>query len=314
MKALVTGATGFVGGYLVEHLLSQGYEVWGTTRQSYSNCFLGSKFKLVELDLQNESSLIAFLNTIEPSEIYHLAGQSNVKQSWDNKIETYNSNIIATVCLLEAILKSKIRNTAKILTVGSSEEYGRVDYGLMPIKEQTTLNPQSPYGVSKAAISFFAKQYYEAYGMKLIHVRPFNHIGPGQKLGFVVRDFAQQIVDIEQGKKENILMVGNLDSIRDFTDVRDIVNAYTLLMQKTTLYGEVYNVCSSAATSIGSILDNLISLSRSSIAVSYDQKRMRPSDVPLYLGDNDKIKKNTGWSPVISIQHTLIDILNSLRK
>ncbi|UUZ83047.1 GDP-mannose 4,6-dehydratase [Paenibacillus sp. P26] len=313
-RALITGVNGFVGQYLAEYLINLGYEVWGTTRQGCPNLVSDKGIRLLKSGLDNQDELIDLLNEIRPDEIYHLAGQSNVKESWSNKVTTLEANVVSTLTLLEAVLKSEIANKVRVLTVGSSEEYGKVDGSLMPIKEDIQLNPISPYGISKASVSFYCKQYYEVYGLKIVHARPFNHIGPKQRLGFVVADFSQQIADIEFGRKDNILCVGNLESKRDFTDVRDIVRAYYLLLQQENIFGEIYNISSNKAVSIQEILDTLISLSTKEIIVKRDESRMRPSDIPIYIGDNNKLKLATGWSPEIPLIQTLTDVMNSLRR
>lgn len=314
MRALITGVTGFVGKYLADYLMKQGYEVWGTTRKSCPALVSHENIKFVRLDLLNQEEIIKLLNDIQPYEIYHLAGQSNVKDSWNDKVSTFQANCINTLNLLESVTKSNIAKTVKVLTVGSSEEYGKVEYTQMPIKENYPLNPISPYGMSKATVSLFAKHYHDVYGLNIVHARPFNHIGPGQRLGFVVSDFSHQIADIEKGTKENILYVGNLEAKRDFTDVRDIVRSYHLLLRKNGGYGQVYNVSSATAVSISEVLEILISLSNKDIVIKQDESKMRPADIPLYIGDNTKIKNEVGWKPEISIRETLNDILESLRK
>jgi GDP-4-dehydro-6-deoxy-D-mannose reductase len=313
MRALITGVTGFVGKYLAELLINNGYEVWGTTRNCSPDLPFDQRVNIVTLNLLSEDETLQLINKVEPDHIYHLAGQSNVKRSWENRLETLEANVTCTVNLFEAIRKSKVAGSVKILTVGSSEEYGRVSSDEMPINELTTLQPISPYGISKATVSFLANHYHMAYGLKVVHSRPFNHIGPGQSLGFVVIDFSKQIIDIEQGIKENVLYVGNLDSFRDFTDVRDIVDAYHILLtNERVVFGEVYNVCSQHSVSIQEILNLLLSISRVPVNVQRDEQRMRPSDIPLYIGDNTKIV-SLRWKPKIPLIETLEEVLQNLR-
>lgn len=314
MKALITGITGFVGRHLAEYLLAEGMEVWGTTRSSSSNLSLKQDVHIVQTGLDNEVEIISMLNQIRPDHIYHLAGQSSVKLSWEKKAETFEANVTKTIHLLEAIRKSDIAETVRILTVGSSEEYGKVDLDEMPIKETTPLRPISPYGISKATVSMVAQHYYNAYRLKIIHARPFNHIGPGQGLGFVTSDFAKQIVEIEQLKRAPVISVGNLTSKRDFMDVRDIIVAYKILLE-TKSYGEVYNVCSGSPVGINDILNYLLSHSyTSNINLELDPGRKRPSDLPLYFGENNKIKNSTNWNKTIGIEKSILDILNYWRK
>lgn len=315
MRALITGVNGFVGNHLTNYLLSQGIEVFGTTSQINSK-YSEANPKLFINDLTSEQSIIKLLNEIQPNHIYHLAGQSNVKGSWDSKVETIHVNVNLTINLLEAVRKSSIVDKVRVVTVGSSEEYGRVTDMTLPIDESVSLKPTNPYGISKATVSYFAKQYHDAYGMKIVHVRPFNHIGPGQKLGFVVTDFSSQIIDIEKetGDKK-IIRVGNLEAQRDFTDVRDIVRAYYLLLTTTsTAFGEVYNVCSGVPITISSILDKLLSFSHQKIEVFVDPTKLRPIDIPLYIGNNKKINQITGWKPEFSLNTTLSDVLDYIRK
>jgi GDP-4-dehydro-6-deoxy-D-mannose reductase len=312
MRAFITGITGFVGKYLSDFLQSQEIEVYGTTSlESKSNI----NNNVIYNNLSNENELINLLERIKPDMIFHLAGQSNVKDSWENKTITISVNVNSTVNLLEAARKSSLSNHVKILTVGSSEEYGKVNEIDIPTTEKVALQPTNPYGISKAAVSFFAKQYFNAYGLKVLHVRPFNHIGPGQRPGFVVSDFSSQIIRIERGEQERVMYVGNLGAQRDFTDVRDIVRAYYLLLQSDKMhYGEVFNVCSGTPIAISSILNKLLLLSNRQIELKTDHSKMRATDVPKYIGDNTKLKQMTGWTPTISLESTLSDVLEHLRK
>lgn len=313
MRALITGINGFVGRHLTQLLIDKGCEVWGTTRNSCPDFVYNTNVNIVCNNLLHENDLIKLINEIKPDQIYHLAGQSNVKKSWENRIQTIEANVNCTINLYEAVRKSKVIDTIKMLTVGSSEEYGRVDPELMPINEKVSLQPISPYGISKVTVALLTNHYYSAYGIKAVHVRPFNHIGPGQSEGFVVTDFAKQIVDIEKGLRDNILYVGNLDSCRDFTDVRDIVRAYHILLTHRNIdFGQVYNICSKHSVSIQDILNLLLKLSPVSINVQRDMSRMRPSDIPLYIGDNSKIF-DLGWEPKIPLEQTLTEVLTGLR-
>ncbi|MGG1553530.1 GDP-mannose 4,6-dehydratase [Paenibacillus ferrarius] len=313
MRALITGINGFVGDHLANYLQSCGIEVFGTTSQIDSRKSTSNSEIFVN-DLTNEISIIQLLNEVRPEHIYHLAGQSNVKESWESKQGTLNTNVNLTLNLLEAARKSEISDIVRILTIGSSEEYGRVADMTVSIDENVSLQPTNPYGISKAAVSYFAKQFFDAYGLKVIHARTFNHIGPGQRLGFVVTDFASQIVELEKVKGEKIIKVGNLEAQRDFTDVRDIVRAYYLLLSTaSTSFGDVYNVCSGVPVTIRSILDKLLSLSEQSIEVIIDTNKLRPIDIPLYIGNNQKIKQLTNWSPEYTLDATLFDVLDYMR-
>jgi GDP-4-dehydro-6-deoxy-D-mannose reductase len=315
MRALITGITGFVGRYLAEHLIEQGIEVWGTTRDSYPSLRLTEKeIPLFQSDLNSSQGIYVMLQSIQPDVIFHLAGQSNVRKSWKDKESTFYANVNKTIFLLDACVQYlEQQPELRLLTVGSSEEYGKVDPSELPIVEDTPLRPMSPYGASKAAVSMLVQQYYKAYGLKVIHARPFNHIGPGQGLGFVIPDFASQIAKIEQGEQEATIKVGNLDAVRDFTDVEDIVRAYLNIIQLGNP-GEIYNVCSGKGYSIESILEMLIQLSSESIEVVVDQDRLRPSEVPIFIGNNHKIQQNLKWRSTNSIELSLNNILEEHRK
>ncbi|MEK3696775.1 MULTISPECIES: GDP-mannose 4,6-dehydratase [unclassified Paenibacillus] len=314
MRALITGITGFVGSNLERTLKQQGYEVWGTTRKSCSLTIHSAlEGNVIPIDYNNEEEIIGIINKIKPDEIYHLAGQSSVKFSWDNKVETFEVNILITLRLLEALRKSKMAETTRVIMVGSSEEYGTIDKSDIAIIETENLRPISPYGVSKASTSLLFQQYVRVYGLKLIYARPFNHIGPGQELGFVTSDFAQQISRIEKNILEPVIFVGNLEAQRDFTDVRDIVKAYIMLAQHGKV-GEIYNISSGEPLSIKFILDHLLSLStHKNIEIQQDNNKMRPSEFPIYIGDSSKIKEAIGWEKEYSIEKSLQDILDYWR-
>ncbi|WP_078412223.1 GDP-mannose 4,6-dehydratase [Priestia abyssalis] len=303
MRALVTGVTGFVGHYLKEQLIIEGVEVFGTSRKE--NPCKGT----YQLDLLDKDKIINLLKEVNPTHIFHLAGMSNVRDSWSHVSKTIEVNTIGTVNLLEAI--NKIDNGIRVITIGSSEEYGKVNDITKKISEETFINPTSPYGLSKAAVSMLVKQYHKGYGLDVIHIRPFTHIGPGQKLGFVTSDFAYQIALINKGKTNNHDMkVGNLEAIRDFTDVRDIVKAYSLIALNGKA-GEVYNVCSGEGTKIQEILDMLLSFSDKEINIETDPERMRPSEVPYFVGDYSKLEQLTNWKPILSLNQSLEDIYHS---
>lgn len=315
MRVLITGVRGFVAGYLAELLLDEGYEVSGTVR-AIDKCNnekggFWERITLMSADLSNQSVLEAVLQESSPEVIFHLAAQSSVQQSWENKESTFEANVLGTIRLLEAV--RKYGNNPKVLLVGSAEEYGLVSPEEVPVEETNPLRPMSPYGASKAAVSMLAAQYFWAYKFPIIYARAFNHIGPRQSLGFVTSDFAKQIAEIELGLKEPTLRVGNLEAYRDFTDVRDVVRAYHLLVQKGRP-GEIYNVCSGQAVPIERILWTYLELATVTITVETDPARMRPSDVPILQGDSTKIKVDTGWKPSIPLEKSLKDVLDYWRK
>lgn len=307
-KALITGMNGFVGKYLQQALKAQGYTVAGTYLP-VGDTAMGAEYYPV--DLLQPQQIAEAIQAYQPDEIYHLAGQSAVALSWAKPAMTMEINVNGTINLLEAVRQYK--PDCKVLIVGSSDEYGPVAEADCPVDETHPLSPVSPYGISKLTQEKVAQLYAKAYGMAVLMVRPFNHIGPGQSTGFVVADFASRIADIEKGKTQPVLQVGNLHSYRDFTDVEDVVAAYILLMQHGA-YGEVYNVGSGKALEIQSILEMLLSMSAVEIAVEIDQNKYRPVDVPLVVCDNTKLVQATGWQPQKPLQQTLLETLNYWRE
>lgn len=303
MRALITGCSGFVANHLACNLLDNGYEVWGGTRRLIPS--IPTRIHLVEMNFSQQQKLIDVLESIRPTVIFHLSGQSSVKHSWNHIDETFQSNLMDTLALFEAVKNSSIVKNVMVISIGSSEEYGFVKE--LPIFEEEPANPLNPYGLSKLTISRVVPYYTGLYGLNIIHTRAFNHIGPGQKLGFVASDFAKQVVDIEVGKVEPVLYVGDLSSKRDFTDVRDIVEAYRLVAERGES-GQIYNICSGTCISVRSILDMLVSFSSRTIEIIVDEKKMRPNDVKEYYGSNKKIKLATGWKPSILLEDSLYDI------
>ena|SRR3989344_5545890 len=313
MKALITGITGFVGSHLAEHLLARGDEVYGTMRwrSRMDNInHIKNKIKFIETDIRDSYSIEKAIMSVEPDVIFHLAAQSFVHTSFHAPQETLSTNIIGTVNLLEAIRNSKISPVIQI--AGSSEEYGLVHENETPIKETNQLRPLSPYAVSKVAQDLLGYQYHKSYGMKVVRTRAFNIVGPRSAEKIVTAAFAKQIAEIERGA-EPVIHVGNLDAFRDFTDVRDIVRAYTLAVEKCE-YDEVYNICSGKTWKIRDVLQMLLSMSTKKIEIQEDQARMRPSDVQILLGDNTKFRSKTGWAQKIPFEQTLKDVMNYWRK
>lgn len=231
--------------------------------------------------------------------------------SWVAPSETLMTNIVGQVNLLEVIRIEGIDCSVHI--AGSSEEYGLVYPEEIPIKETNPLRPLSPYGVSKVAQDFLGFQYFKSYGLKIVRTRAFNHTGPRRGEVFVTSNFSKQIAEIEKGKKEPIIYVGNLEAVRDFTDVRDVVKAYHLALTKGEI-GEVYNICSGEGYKIREVLDILRSLTKQKITIKPDPQRMRPSDVELLVGDPSKFISKTGWKRTYSFQKTLEDLLNYWRE
>jgi GDP-4-dehydro-6-deoxy-D-mannose reductase len=266
--------------------------------------------KLLECDLRDASSTMDVIGEIKPDRIFHLAAQSFVPTSWKAPTESLTTNVIGQVNVFEAVRKLGIDCSIQIAC--SSEEYGMVYEDEVPIKESNPLRPLSPYGVSKVGQDMLGYQYFMSYGMKVVRTRGFNHTGPRRGPVFVCSDFAKQIIDIEKGIREPYMEVGNLDARRDFTDVRDMVRGYWLSLEKGKP-GEAYNICSGTDYSIKKILDMLIEISGVKVEVRTDKGRLRPSDVPLLLGDNSLFTGDTGWKPEIPMEKTLSDLLDFWR-
>jgi GDP-4-dehydro-6-deoxy-D-mannose reductase len=314
-KIFITGLTGFAGSHLAEHIISNDFgEVCGTSRgktPNYENLSaIGEKVKIIDCDLSDFHSVCCAIEDSEPDIVFHLAAQAYVPFSWRGPVETMNSNVLGSLNLFEAVRKSGFDPVIHI--AGSSEEYGLVEKSEVPIKETNPLRPLSPYGVSKVTMDLLGYQYFKSYGLKIIRTRAFNHTGPRRGQNYVTSNWCKQIVDIECGKQEPKIFVGNLESYRDFTDVRDMVRAYWLASQKCE-YGDVYNISSDNAIKMKDMLELIISKSSVKPEIVSDPARMRPSDVELLLGDSSKFRKQTGWKPVIPFEKTIDDLLEYWR-
>ena len=254
--------------------------------------------------------MIRAIEQTKPDRIFHLAAQSFVPTSWIVPSDTITTNINGNLYLFEACREAGINPLIQIAC--SSEEYGMVYENEVPIKETNPLRPLSPYAVSKVGQDMLSYQYYQSYKIPIIRTRGFNHSGPRRPSIFVCSDFARQIVDIEKGMRKPIIYVGNLEAVRDFTDVRDMVRAYWLSLEKGEP-GEVYNISTGKGHKIKELLNTLLSLSKVKVEIREDSSRLRPSDVPLLIGDNSKFVKKTGWKPEIPFEKTLEDLLDYWR-
>ncbi|MCS7191545.1 MAG: GDP-mannose 4,6-dehydratase [Armatimonadetes bacterium] len=313
MRVLITGITGFVGSHLAELALNKGVEVFGTYRwrSRLDNIqHLLTQIRLIECDLRDAISVRNAVKEVKPDWIFHLAAQSFVPTSWTAPADTMHINVIGTINLFEAVRQLDLES--RILNAGSSEEYGLQFENELPIKETNLLRPLSPYAVSKVAQDLLGWQYHRSYKMFIVRTRAFNHSGPRRPEAFVDSGFAWQIARIEAGLQEPVIYVGNLEAKRDFTDVRDIVQAYWLALEKGEP-GEVYNICSGKTWSIEEVLKMLLSMAKVKVEIRQDPARMRPSDVPVLLGDNTKFRRQTGWEPQIPYEQTLNDMLNYWR-
>lgn len=309
MKALIIGAGGFVGGYLISELYSQGWEVTATKlphEQITIHCGGEPSYRRADLDILDENAVRELLRDCRPDVIFHLAAQSSVALSWKKPALTADINIKGCIDLLEAVRAEEL--SPKILFIGSGEEYGYAANRPEPVDETVRPEPANIYAITKLTQNMIGELYCKAYGMDIISVRAFNHIGPGQLPQFVVADFCKQAADIKAGRHEPVMRVGNLSAKRDFTDVRDIVRAYAALAERGRA-GETYNVGSGHAVSIQSVLDRIIGLSGAEIRVETDPAKLRPVDVPFIEPDISKLKRDTGWEPVIGLDRSLTDIL-----
>lgn len=315
MKYLITGITGFAGSHLAEYLLTLNKgEVHGTIRwrsRTENIEHLLDRIQLHDCDLRDSYSVNQLIANVKPDRIYHLAAQSFVPMSWVAPAETFITNVISQINIFEAV--RTVGCDCRIQIACSSEEYGLVLPNEVPIKETNPLRPLSPYAVSKVAQDMMGYQYHQSYRMFIIRTRGFNHTGPRRGQVFVTSALAKQIAEIERGKREPVLYIGNLNAVRDFTDVRDTVRAYYLILEKGTP-GEVYNVATGRGYKIYEILEMLKQFSRVKFEIRQDPKRMRPSDVELLIGDATKLRTATGWEPQIPIERTLEDLLNYWRE
>ena len=302
MRALITGSQGFVGQYLRRELEESGYEVVGLDIQPGEGA--------IQADLLNPEQLAAAVRQAEPDAVFHLAGQADVARSWKIPQKTMEINVLAAVNLMEAA--RAFNPSVRMVLVGSSDQYGNLGEAGRMVSESLATHPQTPYAVSKKAQEEMAQVYVRAYGMNICMTRSFNHGGAGQRLGFLIPDFASGIVKVERGEAKS-LKVGNLTSRRDFTHVKDVARAYRLIGEKGKP-GEVYNVGSGVTWSAQEILDKLCAMAVCPIPVEQDPARMRPSDTPVICCDHTKLTTDTGWQPQIPLEDILSDTLREWRE
>jgi GDP-4-dehydro-6-deoxy-D-mannose reductase len=313
-KILITGATGFAGSFLAEHLVHTDATVYGTYLSDDSTKLLSGirdKITLKKLNLLDLEATEELVNEIKPQEVYHLAALASAAASFKNPADTMRHNIESQMHLFEAIKKAQLTD-CKILITSSAEIYGNVDASDLPVNEQTPLRPVSPYAVSKIAQDFMGLQYFLAHKLHIVRVRPFNHVGPRQSPVFVISSFAKQIAESEKSGNA-VLRVGNLDAKRDFTDVRDMVRSYPMLMEKGSA-GDVYNIGSGTSRRIGDVLEQLLSFAKTTITAEVDPDRIRPIDVPDIYADASRMKAITGWEPSVPFEQTLQDTLEYWRQ
>jgi GDP-4-dehydro-6-deoxy-D-mannose reductase len=296
MKALVTGAHGFVGRHLVSHLEANGDEVTSVDRGEHGP------------DITDAEGVHALLEDLKPEVVYHLAGWADVGGSWKAPVEAFRANAEGTLNVLTAAADVGV---SRVLAVSSADVYGKVDPGELPLTEDSPLRPASPYAVSKVAADYLGLQAWLGRGLPVLRVRAFNHLGPGQTDKFVAPALASRIAHAERDGGE-VLTVGNLSARRDFTDVRDVVRAYRLLMESGEP-GEVYNVCSGVDLAVQDLADRLLAQATVPLRFETDPELLRPVDVPVLRGSHARLTAATGWEPEISIDRTLTDLLEDWR-
>ena len=295
MRALVTGSLGFAGTHLCAHLRTEGDEVIGVDHR--------------DADLTDPGAADRMLGEHRPDVVYHLAGASDVGGSWRDPVGTWDANATATLYLLEA---ARAHGARRVLVVSSADVYGTVVEEELPLDESSPTRPTSPYAASKMAAEQAAIQAWLGHGLETVRVRAFNHIGPGQRADFVAPAIATAIARNELTDEREV-PVGNLTPRRDFTDVRDVVRAYRLLMTEATP-GEVYCVCSGQDVAIQDLADQLVAMAQLPMSLQNDPARYRPVDIPVLRGSNDKLRAATGWTPRHSLSDTLADLLDECRQ
>jgi GDP-mannose 4,6-dehydratase len=322
-KVLITGVTGMVGSHLVDYLLENtDWKIYGLCRWNDSleniehladEINKKERIELIYGDLNDLASLLVAVNKSTPDYVFHLAAQSYPQTSFDSPIETLQTNILGTTNLLEALRNSKYKN-AIIHVCASSEVFGRVPKEKLPIDEECSFHPASPYAISKVGTDLVGRYYAEAYGMTIMTTRMFTHTGPRRGDVFSESTFAKQIAMIEAGVQEPKIYVGNLDSLRTYADVRDAVKAYYMLVTINPTSGEYYNIGGEYTCKIADMLDFLINQSTvPNIEIVTDPERLRPIDADLQIPNTTKFRNHTGWKPEISFETTMKDLLDYWR-
>ncbi len=324
MRVLLTGVAGFAGSHLAEYLLSDArvgptnepanetIELHGVVHRHDRRIYhLRHRLQLHRGDLRNGLWVNDLIQLVKPDYLLHLAAWSDVGGSWQQPWTTYELNIQCQLHLLEAI--RRWAPACRVLVATSNEVYGLLNPADLPVDEATPFRPNNPYGVSKVAQDMMALQYWLSHQIPTLRVRSFNHIGPGQADDFVASTLARQIAEIEIGERPPVVIVGNLDAQRDFTDVRDVMRAYWLVITKGEA-GQVYNVGSGQARPVRWLLETLLTLTSVQVEVKIDPTRLRPSDVPMSVCDNRRLVEATGWQPQVDLRQSLQDLLDGWRK
>ncbi len=308
MRELITGAGGFAGSHLAEHLLrSTDHLVWGCGISPKPRITAERPLPHRQIDLTDADATTKYIAEIQPDHIYHLAGQPAVHASWLEPWGNYEGNVLAALNVLHTVWQLKL--SCRVMVVTSMEVYGEVDPEDMPVTETHRFRPNSPYSASKAAVDLLAQAYHLSHGLDIVRVRPLNHIGPRQSDQFVATAFARQIARIETGLQSPVIQVGNLSARRDFTDVRDMTRAYRLALEHCEP-GRAYNIASGNVRSVQHLLDALIELSHADVTVEVDPERVRTASTPALIADCTRFRARTGWQPEIPFEQTLSDLLN----
>ena len=307
-KALIIGGSGFVGPYLCRELLSAGYEVVLTAN---GETVAETDWNWANLDILNAEAVHSLLNGGGFDCVFHLAAQSSAAVSWKKPGLTIDVNVQGTLNVLETL--RTMEKPPRLLLIGSSEEYGAVRPEDCPISEELPCHPGNPYAVSKLCAEQLGLLYAGAYGLEVLCTRSFNHVGPGQAPGFVLPDFCRQIAALDKSAGDKVMSVGNLPAKRDFSDVRDVVRAYRLLMERGRS-GRVYNVGSGKAVAVGELLERLLKLSDADIRAEIDPEKFRPIDVPLHVADVSALREDTRWEAEKPLEETLQSVLNEWRE
>jgi GDP-4-dehydro-6-deoxy-D-mannose reductase len=312
MRVLLTGATGFAARHLVAHLVTVApdAEIWGLV-WSEDPAETPPSVRRLTGDLALPSTLAPCIERARPDIVFHLAGATSVASSWQHPEHSFQVNALGTLHLLEALRSAE---RAPVVVVATSAEiYGAVPVNQQPIVEDVPMRPISPYAASKAAQDLIAAQYHRGFSIPTVRLRLFPHTGPHRPPLFAASSFAQQIARIERGIDPPRLAVGNLDAVRDFTDVRDVARAYWLAAT-LGFAGEAFNICSGQGVAIRTVLDTLLSFSTVEIEVEVDPTRLRASDIPRLVGDHGRFTAATGWKPEIPLDQTLRDLLDGWRE
>lgn len=313
-KILITGISGFVGRYFVDCLRENPgrFEIHGIARSKQPEVFFSdrtsSEIKIFyhQADVTNSALVRSIIDEVRPDQILHLAAQSSVAESWISPAPSFMNNVSGFLNILEAVRQSS--SIPRILSIGSAEQYGYVSEGDLPLKEDYPLNPANPYAAGRVAQEHLAMVYHEGYGLDICCTRSFNHCGPGQSDRFVASSIARQFARIAQGRQDNVIRIGNGSIVRDFLDVRDVVRAYSLLLEKGAS-GQVYNVCSGHGHTIRELVTMLAEIRKGKIQIVEESRKMRSRDIPCLIGSNGKVQAAVDWQPEIPLAKSLDDMV-----